>query len=85
MLDPLKGETKAAPEEGSRKRNGKWFAYFAILFLTALHVLAPHGTGEQAKGEAHGAVVGGAVLMAIALAWNELLPRLKKWWPTPRE
>ena len=69
----LKGGSKATRGEELKERHGKWIYYLAIPFITLLHILVPHGEGEAAES----AVIG-SVLMAIAIAWYEVLPRVKK-------
>jgi hypothetical protein len=79
MFDLLKGGSKTTrSEEFKSRRQGKWVYYILIPFITLLHILVPHGVGKAAKDEAVGSAVIGLVLLAIAVAWYEVLPRIKR-------
>lgn len=73
MFELLKGGSKSTRTEEIKERNGKWIYYLGIPFFTLLHIVVPHQAGEAGPS----AVVG-SVLMAIAIAWYEVLPRIKK-------
>jgi len=78
MFDLLKGGSKTTRSEEFKLRQGKWVYYILIPFITLLHILVPHGVGKAAKAEAVGSAAIGSVLLAIAVAWYEVLPRIKR-------
>lgn len=73
MFDLLDGGSKATRSEEFKGKYRRPYCYIAISFITLLHVLVPRRPGEAATW----AVIG-AVLMAIAIAWFEVLPRVKR-------